>query len=43
MDGVFLGGLTVLTGGFDSILYWVFPALIVVNAICIPLACRNWY
>lgn len=38
MDGVFLGGLSVLTGGFDSILYWVFPALIVVNAICIPLA-----
>lgn len=38
MDGVFLGGLTVLTGGFDSILYWVFPALIVLNAVCIPLA-----
>lgn len=37
-DGLFLGGLTLLTGGFDSILYWVFPALIVLNAICIPLA-----
>ncbi|MCS7090820.1 MAG: ATP-binding protein [Verrucomicrobiota bacterium] len=37
-DGLFLGGLTVLTGGFDSVLYWVFPALIVLNAICIPLA-----
>ena len=37
-DGVFLGGLTVLTGGFDSILYWVFPALIVLNAISIPVA-----
>ena len=37
-DGVFLGGLTVLTGGFESVLYWVFPALIVVNALSIPLA-----
>jgi len=37
-DGLFLGGLTVLTGGFDSVLYWVFPVLIVLNAICIPLA-----
>jgi signal transduction histidine kinase len=37
-DGLFLGGLTLLTGGFDSVLYWVFPALIVLNALCIPLA-----
>lgn len=37
-DGVFLGGLTVLTGGFDSDFYWVYPVLIVVNAISIPLA-----
>ena len=37
-DGVFLGGLTVLTGGFESVLYWVYPALIVLNAISIPLA-----
>lgn len=37
-DGIFLGGLTVLTGGFDSILYWVYPALIIVNAASIPLA-----
>jgi len=37
-DGLFLGGLTVLTGGFDSVLYWGFPVLIVLNAICIPLA-----
>ena len=37
-DGVFLGGLTVLTGGFESILYWVYPAVIVLNAISIPLA-----
>ena len=38
VDGVFLGGLTVLTGGFESILYWVYPALIVLNAVSIPLA-----
>lgn len=37
-DGVFLGGLTVLTGGFESILYWVYPAIIILNAISIPLA-----
>lgn len=37
-DGIFLGGLTVLTGGFDSILYWAYPALIIVNAASIPLA-----
>lgn len=37
-DGVFLAGVTVLTGGFESVFYWVFPALIVVNAISIPLA-----
>lgn len=37
-DGVFLGGLTVLTGGYESILYWVYPALIILNAASIPLA-----
>jgi nitrogen-specific signal transduction histidine kinase len=37
-DGIFLGGLTVLTGGFESNLYWVYPALIIVNAASIPLA-----
>jgi len=25
VDGLFLAGLTVLTGGFESILYWIFP------------------
>lgn len=37
-DGIFLGGLTVLTGGYESILYWVYPALIILNAASIPLA-----
>ncbi|MBU6409776.1 MAG: GHKL domain-containing protein, partial [Verrucomicrobia bacterium] len=38
LDGIFLGGLSFLTGGFESIAYWIFPALIVLNAISIPLA-----
>lgn len=37
-DALFLGGLTILTGGFESILYWVYPALIILNAASIPLA-----
>lgn len=37
-DCVFLAGLTVLTGGFESILYWVYPVLIILNAVSIPLA-----
>ncbi|MSU59633.1 MAG: HAMP domain-containing histidine kinase [Pedosphaera sp.] len=37
-DGLFLAGLTTLDRGFESVLYWGFPALIVVNAISIPLA-----
>jgi signal transduction histidine kinase len=37
-DAVFLGGLTVLTGGFESPLYWVYPGVIVLNAVSIPLA-----
>ena len=37
-DGVFLGGLTVLTGGLESDLYWVYPGLIILNAVSIPLA-----
>jgi signal transduction histidine kinase len=40
LDGVMMGTLTFLTNpsGFDSSLYWVFPALIVHNAISIPVA-----
>lgn len=40
-DGVFLAGLTILTRGFESPLYWVYPAIIVLNAISIPLATRQ--
>jgi len=38
LDGLFAAELTVLTGGFDSAAYWMFPGLIVLNAISIPLA-----
>lgn len=36
LDGVGLAALTVLTGGYDSILYWVFLGLIIRNAAVIP-------
>jgi signal transduction histidine kinase len=38
VDGLLLAGLTAKTGGFGSILFWVFPGLIVINALSIPLA-----
>jgi signal transduction histidine kinase len=38
LDGLFITGLTIVTGGFDSILFWVFPCLIVLNALSIQLA-----
>src|SRR5689334_22032064 len=33
IDGLFLSALTFVTGGFDSVLYWLFLGLIVRNAI----------
>ncbi len=38
VDGVLLAGLTTETGGFQSTLFWVFPGLIIINAVSIPLA-----
>src|SRR5687767_14752986 len=38
LDGLFLAALTLVTGGFDSLLYWVFPGLIVRNAVSMSLA-----
>ena len=38
VDGLFLTALVFVTGGFDSTLYWLFPGLIVRNAISLPLA-----
>jgi signal transduction histidine kinase len=38
MDGLLLLGLTAWTQGFQSTLFWVFPGLIIINALSIPLA-----
>jgi signal transduction histidine kinase len=38
VDAVMLGILTLLLKGFDSLLYWVFLALILHNALAIPVA-----
>jgi signal transduction histidine kinase len=37
-DGIFLGVLTLVTGGYGSILYWVFLALIARTAVSVPRA-----
>ncbi|MDB6124699.1 MAG: Integral rane sensor signal transduction histidine kinase [Pedosphaera sp.] len=37
-DGLLLAGLTLETGGFESTLFWLFPGLIIINALSIPLA-----
>lgn len=38
LDGLFVSCLVLITDGFQSIAYWLFPVLIVFNAISIPLA-----
>jgi len=38
IDGVFLSALTVVTGGYDSILYWLFLGLILRGAVSVPRA-----
>ena len=38
LDAFLMGTLTLLSGGFDSNLYWVFLALILHNALAIPVA-----
>jgi signal transduction histidine kinase len=38
LDGLFVSGLVLITDGFGSIAYWLFPVLIVLNAVSIPLA-----
>ncbi len=38
LDAMFFAGLTLLTDGFDSILFWVFPVLVVRNALSMPVA-----
>jgi nitrogen-specific signal transduction histidine kinase len=38
LDGLFVAGLVLITDGWDSMAFWIFPILIVINAISIPLA-----
>src|SRR3954453_17361264 len=38
IDGIFLAALTLVTGGYDSILYWLFLGLIVRGAVSVPRA-----
>jgi signal transduction histidine kinase len=40
LDGLFIAGLTFITtpSGFESTAYWMFPGLILLNALSIPLA-----
>lgn len=38
LDAMFVAGLTLVTDGFDSILFWVFPLLLVRNALSTPVA-----
>ncbi len=38
IDALLLAALIMITGGFSSILYWIFLVLIIHNAIAIPLA-----
>ncbi len=37
LDSLFVAALTSVSGGFDSMLYWVFLALIVRNAVSVPV------
>ena len=38
LDGLFIAGLVLITEGSASMAFWVFPILIVLNALSIPLA-----
>lgn len=38
VDAIFLAGMTLVTGGYDSMLFWMFVVLIVRNAVLIPLS-----
>jgi signal transduction histidine kinase len=37
LDGLFMAALTFVTGGFDSMVYWLFPGLIARNALICPI------
>lgn len=37
VDGLFLATMTLMTNGYDSILFWIFVALIIRNAVSMPV------
>ena len=36
VDGILVGGLSLISGGLDSILFWLFVVLIIRNAVSVP-------
>ena len=36
VDGIFIAGMVLLTGGLESVLFWLFVALIIRNAVSVP-------
>jgi signal transduction histidine kinase len=36
VDGIFIAGMALLTGGLDSVLFWLFVALIIRNSVSVP-------
>ena len=36
VDGLFIAGMALLTGGLDSLLFWLFVGLIVRNSVSVP-------
>jgi signal transduction histidine kinase len=37
VDGIFIAGMALLTGGLDSVFFWLFVALIIRNSVTVPL------
>jgi signal transduction histidine kinase len=36
VDGIFIAGMTLLTGGLDSVFFWLFVVLIIRNSVSLP-------
>ena len=36
VDGIFIAGMAMLTGGLDSVFFWLFVALIIRNSVSVP-------
>ena len=37
VDGIFVAGMALMTGGLDSVFFWLFMALIIRNSVSVPL------